>query len=114
MIFVTGTSAEFQRSDSIRRNFQVNGSLLFTALFDQLGDEPGPAGLMACADPGSIVTVEVLVEKNKVTPVGIALKNLGCAGDRATALLIAQKDADEPPGDFRGHQIGRASCRERV
>ena len=86
MIFVIGTSAEFQHSDSIRRNFRLNRPTSATALFDEFGDEPGPAGLMACADPGSIVTVEVLVEKNKVAPVRVDLKDLHAPVDRPATL----------------------------
>src|SRR4051795_7325387 len=35
---------------------------------DDLGDEPGPAGLVAGAEAGAVVAVEVLVEHQQVLP----------------------------------------------
>src|SRR5882672_4497652 len=39
------------------------------ALLEELRDEARPAGLVAGADPGAVVTVEVLVEQDQVAPV---------------------------------------------
>jgi hypothetical protein len=49
---------------------------LLAALFDQLCDETGPAGLMAGANPRTIVAMKAFVEKDEVAPVWIALKGL--------------------------------------
>jgi hypothetical protein len=38
---------------------------------DQPGHEAGPAGLMAGADPGSVVPVEVFVEEEMIAPVPV-------------------------------------------
>src|ERR687885_1987939 len=38
-------------------------------LLEELGDHPGPAGLMARADAAAAVAVEVLVERDMVAPV---------------------------------------------
>src|SRR5215475_12020444 len=46
----------------------------FSTLLKQLGDEGGPAGLMACADRRTRVAVEVLVERNQIVPVRIGLE----------------------------------------
>ncbi len=34
----------------------------FPALLKQLGDEPGPSGLMTCASAGAVVAVEVFIK----------------------------------------------------
>jgi hypothetical protein len=41
---------------------------------DQPGDKPGPPGLVGRAEPGSVVTVEVLLEQDEVTPVRVLLE----------------------------------------
>src|SRR6266446_1989750 len=81
----------------------VRSDTLLTALFDQFCDETGPAGLMASADPGAIVAVKVFVEKDEIAPVRIALKKLGAARHGPAALRIAEKNVNEPPGNFGGY-----------
>src|SRR5262245_53472399 len=49
----------------------VEGGLL-PALLEQFRHQPRPAGLMAGADAGASVAVEVLVEEDQVAPVRIA------------------------------------------
>jgi hypothetical protein len=61
-------------------------------LFDQLGNQAGPAGLVTRADAGAIVAVEILVEKDQVPPVGIALKKFGATGYRTAAALPAHEN----------------------
>src|SRR5712664_2622830 len=89
----------------------VRSDTLLTALFDQFCDEAGPAGLMACADPGAVVAVKVFVEKDEVAPVRVALKKLGAARYGPAAFRIAEKNMNEPPGNFRGDlpEIGFAA-----
>src|SRR5262245_22121839 len=41
---------------------------------DQRGDQCGPPGLMAGADAGAVVAVEVLIEQNEIPPVRIVLQ----------------------------------------
>ena len=48
------------------------------ALLQQLRHQAGPSGLMARADAGAVVAVEVLVEQHQVPPVRIALIQLDC------------------------------------
>src|SRR6185369_7865275 len=50
------------------------------------GDRPGPAGLVARADPRSAVAVEVLVEQDEVAPVRILLELARSAVDRTAAV----------------------------
>src|SRR5712692_5696691 len=81
----------------------VRSDPLLTALFNQFCDQTGPAGLMASADPGAIVAVEVFVEKDQIAPVRIALKELGAARHGPAAIRIAEKNVNEPPGNFGGY-----------
>ena len=65
---------------------------LLAILLNQLCHQGGPAGLMAGADARTIIAVEILVERNQVAPVRIALKLLGIAEDRPSPILVARKD----------------------
>src|SRR3984893_15279155 len=70
---------------------------------DQAGDDPGPTRLMAGADPGAVVAVEVFVKQQIVAPMGIALECLGAAEHRPPSALVAQKYPGQPIGDFPGN-----------
>src|SRR5262245_7828918 len=50
--------------------------------FEHLGDESGPAGLVAGSESGAVITVKVFVEQNVVAPVGVGLELLGAAKHR--------------------------------
>src|SRR6266540_6872214 len=76
--------------------------MLLATLLQELGDQAGPAGLVAGADAGPAVAVEVLVEQDQVAPVGIALEQLEGAVDRPASVTAAQEDAGEAP-----RQLGR-------
>ena len=82
--------------------------MLLAALFDKFGNETGPAGLMACADPGAVVTMKILVKQDEIPPVWIALKEFLSSGHRAPSILSPQENMSEPPGNLRGYlpQIG--------
>ena len=60
------------------------------------GDDSGPAGLVAGAEAGPVVAVEILVEQEAIAPVRVRLELPGLSIDRATALLVFQKDVPEP------------------
>ena len=70
---------------------------------DEFGHEPGPAGLVARAQPCAVVAVEVFVEEDVVAPVGIGLELLRAAVHGTPAVLVAQEDPGEPIGDLLGH-----------
>jgi len=76
--------------------------MLLTALFDELGNEASPAGLMACSNSRAIVPVKILIEKDEIAPVRIALKKLVRACHGPAAVRITQENVDEPPGNFGG------------
>ena len=65
---------------------------------DQLGDNPGPAGLVAGARARAGVAVEVLVEENVVSPVGIGLERCGVAEDGTPTVLVAEEDTARRSG----------------
>src|SRR5437867_4804776 len=77
--------------------------MLLTALFDKFCDETGPAGVMAGADPSPIIAVKIFVEKNEIAPVRIALKEFRVASYGTAAVRIAEKNVNEPPGNFGGY-----------
>src|SRR5262245_21679731 len=64
-------------------------------LVDQRRHQTGPAGLVAGAEAGAVVAVEVLVKEDQVAPVRVALELLGAAVDRPPSLPVAREDADE-------------------
>jgi hypothetical protein len=70
---------------------------------DQHGHESGPASLMAGAQSGAVIAVEVLVEKEVIAPVRIGLENLRTAVHRTLTMLVAPEDACKPRGEVLGH-----------
>ena len=52
------------------------------------GDDPGPAGLVAGAEAGAVVAVEVFVEQEAIAPVRVVLELLRRRRRRAPAVLV--------------------------
>jgi len=65
---------------------------------DEVGDQRGPARLVAGADAPAGVTVEVLVEGQQVVPVPVGLEEAGVAEDRAAAILVVEEDRNQTAG----------------
>ena len=59
----------------------------------QRGDQSGPPRLVAGAEAGAVVAVEVLMERNVVTPVRILLELFRAAEHRTLTGVIAQENA---------------------
>ena len=57
---------------------------------DALGHQPGPAGLVAGAQPCAVVAVEVLVEEDVIPPMRIGLELLRAAVNGSPAVLVAE------------------------
>src|SRR5919199_604223 len=74
----------------------------FSALLKKFRGERRPACLMARADAGAGVAVEVLVKWNEVVPVRIGLKQFDVSEHRAAALLVVEKRARETTRDVGG------------
>src|SRR5262245_9126704 len=77
-------------------------------------DDAGPTGLVIRAEAGAVVTVEVFIELNVFAPFRVFLELAFAAVDRATPVLVFEKDAREPATDFFGnlikvHHAARAS-----
>src|SRR5215203_962429 len=62
-----------------------------------------PPGLMAGAQPRSVVTLEELIEEDQVAPVRILLELGGATVDRPASVRAAQERARQPARDLLGH-----------
>src|SRR5438034_973033 len=67
------------------------------------GNGSRPAGLMAGPKSGSVITVEVLVKQEVLAPVRIFLKLPAAPIDRSSAILVPDKDPNEPARELLGH-----------
>lgn len=83
--------------------FQGPRRIQIAIKMDELGHEPGPAGLMAGAQSRPVVAVEIFVKEDVIAPMGIGLELLCAAVYRTPAALIAQEDPSEPVGDLLAH-----------
>src|SRR5262245_56350373 len=72
-------------------------------ILDEASHEGRPARLVACAQPFSLVAVEVLVKEDEVLPVRVLLEPGLVAMARAAALLVPKKDPRKTRGDLDGH-----------
>ena len=64
-------------------------------LADQIGDQPGPAGLVGCATAPAIVAVEVFMEQDVVLEMRIGLKFFVAAENRTSTIGTAQEDLEQ-------------------
>src|SRR5690242_5757349 len=64
-------------------------------LLQQLGDQAGPAALMAGADARAVVAVKVFVKLDQVAPVRVGLELRRAAVDRPVTVRALQEDAGE-------------------
>src|SRR6266508_3105324 len=69
------------------------------------GDDPGPSRLVARADTGPVVPVEVLVEQEIVGPERVLLKLARSPVDRPPAVAVTQEDAGQPARDLLGDLV---------
>src|SRR5277367_2775692 len=66
----------------------------------QVGNNAGPSGLVARAEPGAVFTMKIFVKENQIFPVGIVLKGINAAINRAFALVITEEDIGEAAVDL--------------
>ena len=78
----------------------INGEIV-----GQINDKTTPAGLVAGANAGPIVTMEVLMKQQIILPVGIALEGLLAAKNWPLTFSIACKNGDEPVRELLGDLI---------
>ena len=65
-------------------------------LLDQFCNQSRPSSLVAGADAGTVVAVEVFVKQDQVAPVRIVLEFFRAAENRSSLIRIAQEDARQP------------------
>src|SRR5262245_30630627 len=70
---------------------------------DHVGDEAGPAGLVARTETCAAVAVEVFVEEDQIAPVWIRLELAIRAVHGPGTLLVAEEDADDALHDLPRH-----------
>src|SRR5262249_17282780 len=70
---------------------------------DQLRHQPRPPGLVARPEPSAVVTVEILVKKDEIAPVGIRPEPLDAPVSGALPLLVTEEDPGEAPGNLHAH-----------
>src|SRR5258708_20117110 len=58
---------------------------------------------MAGANPAPIIAGKILVEENEIETMRIALKKFRAARYGPAAVRIAEKNVNEPPGNFGGY-----------
>lgn len=66
----------------------------------QLGDESGPAGLMASAEPLASLSVKILVEQEAVAKMRILLELAVVAEDGSLAVRVAEEQFCQAIGDL--------------
>src|SRR5262249_51445352 len=67
--------------------------------------EAGPPGLVAGAEAGAVVAVEVLVEQQQVAPVRVGPERGLRTVDRPATGLVGEEGAGEPSGEVTGHLV---------
>ena len=72
---------------------QLIGCLDAAEVVEEAGDDARPTGLMAGPEAGSIVSVEVFVEQDQVTPMRILLELRGAPVHGAAPVVVPEKDA---------------------
>ena len=77
----------------------------FAQANENLCDQASPAGLMAGPTTAAGVAVEVFMEGNQITPVGIIVEQLAVAKDRPFALVITQENARQSTPHLYGNFI---------
>src|SRR5262245_29893535 len=65
-------------------------------VLQQSRSERRPTGLMACAKTAAGFAMEVFMEQNQITPIGVEAVFFNTSMTRARAILIRQEDAREP------------------
>src|SRR2546425_1916137 len=85
---------------------------LAPALLEQLGHESRPAGLMARANAGTVVAVEVFIKPDEIPPVGVGLELGDAPVDRPSPVRSAQENAGQASGELSRYvPEGRARSR---
>src|SRR5215467_11081256 len=96
--FITSTADGLLHDFSKRRHLARLQSPLrieLTRQLNEFGDQAGPSRLMAGAQTGAVVPVEIFEKEDVIPPMRIVLKFPGSAVDSPFTLLITKEDAAE-------------------
>src|SRR5258705_11110401 len=63
---------------------------------DHIGDQPGPPGLVRCAQTSAVVAVEVLLKEQVVPPSRVGLHPLYAAEARPASVFVREARPSEP------------------
>jgi len=69
--------------------------MVLTLLLDQLCYQPCPTRLMARADAGASITMEIFKEGNVIAPVSVILECFVFSKNSAASVRIAQENVDQ-------------------
>ncbi len=97
---LSASGSGFLRERSPSAYFEDPVGIEETVKLNAFGNESGPSGLVTCAQPGTIVAMEVFIEENVVAPEWITLELFRAAVDRSPAMLVAQEDPGEAVRDL--------------
>src|SRR5258706_15852339 len=84
---------------------------LFMQLRDHIGDQPAPTRLVRCAQPASILAVEIFMEQDMVLEVRVRLHLFATAEYGASARLVAPEDARQTAPQLVGNLLHRLCSR---
>src|ERR1700730_12921600 len=85
---------------------QTARSSLSAPFVNEIGYEPGPSGLVAGAQPGSSVTVKILIEEQVITPVRIVLEFAVVAKTGPPARAVPNENINHPICNLFRHLAG--------
>ena len=74
-----------------------------TVHLQELGHQPGPAGLVTGPHTRAIIAMKKFIEQDVVAPVWVILEFIRTALDRATSLIITHKYPCQSSRDLHGH-----------
>src|SRR5208282_1620215 len=84
----------------LRRRLRCTGGAVRT---QQQCNQAGPAGLMRCTQAAAGGAVKILIKQHIVAEPGIFLLDPRIAEHRPVALLVAQKNPAQTPGELGSH-----------
>lgn len=76
------------------------GGSLTAPLVNEVCDHAGPTSLVAGAEAGAAVSVEVFIEQQVVTPMGVFLELFGAAIDGTPSIGAALEEVDHAVGNL--------------
>jgi hypothetical protein len=60
---------------------------------------------MTGPDAGTVIAMEVFIEKNRISPEGIFLEFVRASIERTSAIFVTEKNMSQPARQFRRHLV---------